>query len=48
MADSLRAPQSKLQDIFECVKLFEVEDSSLSAGGDPPTHGFGMTNLFVV
>ncbi len=33
--------QNKLQDIFECVKLFEVEGGSLPAGGDSPTHGFG-------
>ncbi|XP_064397834.1 uncharacterized protein LOC135344542 isoform X2 [Halichondria panicea] len=30
--------QSKLQDVFECVKLFEVEGGSVPAGGDSPTH----------
>ncbi len=33
--------QSKLHDVFECVKLFEVEGGSVPAGGDSPTHELG-------
>ncbi len=43
--ESTESLQSKLRDIFECVKLFEVEGGSVPAGGDSPTHGFGINNL---
>ena len=28
-------------DLFECLKLFEVEESSPTAGGERPARGFG-------
>lgn len=41
IGDSAESTESKLHDVFECVKLFEVEGNTLPAGGDSPTHGFG-------
>lgn len=30
------------EELFECLKLFEVEESSPSSRGERPSRGFGM------